>query len=99
MKYHNIMYFYNKYHNSNIGIVYFSYHIPEVRIVTVEPLRAGKPCELIIKFTNPTQHQTTITILDLDLAEQEDYVKEQKVADVVEFLEQSLSLQEVSVYI
>ncbi|XP_044263145.1 dynactin subunit 4 [Tribolium madens] len=43
------------------------YHIPEVRIVTVEPLRAGKPAELILKLTNPTQHQTVITFLPLDL--------------------------------
>ncbi|KAF5273504.1 hypothetical protein FQA39_LY07521 [Lamprigera yunnana] len=39
------------------------YHIPEVRIITVEPLRAGKTCELFLKFSNPTQHQTTITLL------------------------------------
>ncbi|XP_022912675.2 dynactin subunit 4 [Onthophagus taurus] len=45
------------------------YHIPEVRIVTVEPLRAGKPCELFLKFINPTQHQTTISILPLSAME------------------------------
>lgn len=43
----------------------FSYHIPEIRIVTVEPLRAGQPAELLLKFINPTQHQTVVTILDL----------------------------------
>ncbi|XP_018322483.1 dynactin subunit 4 [Agrilus planipennis] len=41
------------------------YHIPEVRIFTVEPLRAGKQCELLLKFSNPTQHQTVITFLPL----------------------------------
>lgn len=49
---------------------YFSYHIPEVRIVTVEPLRAGKECELILKFVNPTQHQTVIKFLPLSLEEE-----------------------------
>ncbi|KAK4883326.1 hypothetical protein RN001_006645 [Aquatica leii] len=38
------------------------YHIPEVRIITVEPLRAGKVSELLLKFSNPTQHQTSITL-------------------------------------
>ncbi|KAI4460349.1 dynactin p62 subunit [Holotrichia oblita] len=41
------------------------YHIPEIRIVTVEPLRAGQPAELLLKFINPTQHQTVVTIMDL----------------------------------
>ncbi|GLV37403.1 Dynactin 4 p62 subunit [Carabus blaptoides fortunei] len=41
------------------------YHIPEVRIVTVEPLRAGQVSELIVKLCNPTQHQTTVTFLPI----------------------------------
>lgn len=41
------------------------YHIPEVRIVTIEPLREGKPAELLLKFINPTQHQTTISFFSL----------------------------------
>lgn len=69
-------------------------YIPEVRFVTVEPLRAGQTVELIIKFTNPTQYQTTITILDLDLDEQAQYVEEQKLIDLTQNLEQALSLQE-----
>lgn len=40
--------------------------------MTVEPLRAGKVSELIIKFTNPTQHQTVITFLSLDLTMKEE---------------------------
>lgn len=74
----------------------FSYHIPEIRIVTVEPLRAGRPCELILKFTNPTQHQTTISFFELNLDEQEDIV-ENKLTEVVENVEQ-LSLQEVCIF-
>ncbi|XP_076765937.1 dynactin subunit 4 [Xylocopa sonorina] len=42
------------------------YHVPEVRIVTCEPLRPGKSSELLLKFCNPTQHQTQITLLSLD---------------------------------
>ncbi|CAL7934456.1 unnamed protein product [Xylocopa violacea] len=42
------------------------YHVPEVRIVTCEPLRPGKSSELLLKFCNPTQHQTQITLLPLD---------------------------------
>ncbi|XP_018356233.1 PREDICTED: dynactin subunit 4 isoform X1 [Trachymyrmex septentrionalis] len=42
------------------------HHIPEVKIVTCEPLRSGKSSELLLKFCNPTQHQTQITILPLD---------------------------------
>ncbi|XP_078036782.1 dynactin subunit 4 [Augochlora pura] len=42
------------------------YHVPEVRIVTCEPLRPGKISELLLKFCNPTQHQTQITLLPLD---------------------------------
>lgn len=45
---------------------YHSYHVPEVRIVTCEPLRPGKSSELLLKFCNPTQHQTQIILLSLD---------------------------------
>lgn len=45
---------------------YSSYHIPEVRIVTCEPLRLGKSSELLLKFCNPTQHQTQIMLFSLD---------------------------------
>ncbi|CAH1960029.1 unnamed protein product [Acanthoscelides obtectus] len=72
----------------------FAYYIiPEIRIVTVEPLRSGKTSELIVKFTNPTQHQTTITFFELDLDEVESVVTEE-VAEVAESFEQSLYLQE-----
>ncbi|KAJ8939603.1 hypothetical protein NQ318_010610 [Aromia moschata] len=68
------------------------YHIPEIRIVTVEPLRAGRQCELIIKFTNPTQHQTTVTFLELKMDDSE--VTDTEVTEVSESLEQTLSIQE-----
>ncbi|CAG9864274.1 unnamed protein product [Phyllotreta striolata] len=65
------------------------YHVPEVRIVTVEPLRAGKPCELILKFTNPTQHQTTISFEELNLVECSE-IEENKFSELV----QNLSIQD-----
>lgn len=63
--------------------IFFSYHVPEIRIVTVEPLRAGRPAELIIKFTNPTQHQTVVTFLPLDLTmlEEDDNSEKEKNID------------------
>ncbi|XP_031845474.1 dynactin subunit 4 [Nomia melanderi] len=42
------------------------YHVPEVRIVTCEPLRPGKTSELLLKFCNPTQHQTEVMLLPLN---------------------------------
>ncbi|XP_003699436.1 dynactin subunit 4 [Megachile rotundata] len=42
------------------------YYVPEVRIVSCEPLRPGKSSELLLKFCNPTQHQTQVTLLPLD---------------------------------
>lgn len=42
------------------------YHVPEVRIVTFELLKIGKTSELLLKFCNPTQHQTQIFLLPYD---------------------------------
>ncbi|KAL7286951.1 hypothetical protein TKK_0018891 [Trichogramma kaykai] len=42
------------------------YHLPEVRIVTYEPLQFGKSSELLLKLSNPTQHQMQITFLSLE---------------------------------
>lgn len=46
-----------------------SYHIPDIRIVTCEPLQLDKQSELIIKLCNPSQHQTTVQFLPLHCAE------------------------------
>lgn len=42
----------------------------------MEPLRAGRVSELIIKICNPTQHQTTVTLLPILLDELSEVVKE-----------------------
>ncbi|CAG2063875.1 unnamed protein product [Timema podura] len=47
------------------------YHVPEVRLVTCEPLRPGDVSQLIIKLSNPTQHQTTIQFAALPSPEEE----------------------------
>ncbi|CAH0553048.1 unnamed protein product [Brassicogethes aeneus] len=65
------------------------YHIPDIRIVTVEPLRAGQTSELIIKFTNPTQHQTVVSFLEIALDEPE----EPEIKEVEETMD-SLNIQE-----
>ncbi|XP_048512892.1 dynactin subunit 4 isoform X2 [Athalia rosae] len=41
------------------------YHVPEVRIVTCEPLRIGQSSELLLKLCNPTQHQTQIMLFPI----------------------------------
>ena len=65
-----VSYLYNfnvRYDWSNSELIRFhSYHIPEIRIVTCEPLQAGKTSELLLKFCNPTQHQTQISLYPLD---------------------------------
>lgn len=72
-----------------IGITSFSYHIPEIKIVTCEPLRPGKASELLLKFCNPTQHQTQITILPLDtslstvLVEEREDLKQENMQQVM----------------
>jgi hypothetical protein len=60
-----------------------SYHVPDIRIVTCEPLRIGEECQLIIKLCNPTQHQSAIQFLPLpsaeeDLEEREKEIEEKK---------------------
>ncbi|XP_046667952.1 dynactin subunit 4 [Homalodisca vitripennis] len=47
------------------------YHLPSVRILTVEPLRAGQPCEIILKLTNPTQHLTSVQFCPLPTEQEE----------------------------
>lgn len=48
------------------------FHVPEVRLVTVEPLVAGKESMLVILFSNPSQHATTLRFITLQEAEEEE---------------------------
>lgn len=45
------------------------FHVPEVRIVSVEPLIGSKECEMVIVFTNPSQQPTTVSFISLEEAE------------------------------
>ncbi|XP_049804176.1 dynactin subunit 4 [Schistocerca nitens] len=59
------------------------YHVPEVRIVTCEPLKIGQRSEFILKLCNPTQHQSTVQFLilpspDEDLEEWRKEMEEKK---------------------
>ncbi|XP_018393235.1 PREDICTED: dynactin subunit 4 isoform X1 [Cyphomyrmex costatus] len=65
------------------------YHIPEVKIVTCEPLRPGKSSELLLKFCNPTQHQTQITILPLDTSLSTSFIEEKDVKEDTQSSESS----------
>lgn len=72
-----------------------SYHVPEIRIVTVEPLRAGRECELILKFVNPTQHQTVVKFLPLSLEEEEATETEETAVEVVDEQPASITATDV----
>lgn len=61
----------------------------------MEPLRAGRECELILKFVNPTQHQTVIKFLPLALEEQETEESEVEEAPVEILDEQPASITDV----
>ena len=41
------------------------YHVPEVVLFKVEPMRAGEKCHFIVKVVNPTQHATRLEFLPL----------------------------------
>ncbi|XP_034245300.1 dynactin subunit 4 [Thrips palmi] len=48
-----------------------SFHVPEVRLVSVQPLIGSKECEIVIVFSNPSQQPTTISFITLEEAEAE----------------------------
>lgn len=58
----------------------------------MEPLRAGNKCELLLKFINPTQHETAITLMPLMLPIVKDDVEKME-----ESVEQSLDVNVSSV--
>lgn len=63
------------------------YHIPDVRLFTVEPLRKGRQCEMILKLSNPTPHETTITFLALPTPEEEKLEIEEQISQSFEVME------------
>lgn len=45
--------------------------MPEVRLVSVEPLIGSKECEIVVVFSNPSQQPTTISFITYEEAEEE----------------------------
>ncbi|KAL1139541.1 hypothetical protein AAG570_006524 [Ranatra chinensis] len=54
------------------------YHMPEVRIMTFEPLQAGKPSDIILKLINPTQHLTSVQFTQLPTTEEIEVAEERE---------------------
>lgn len=58
--------------------LFASYHVPDVRLVSCEkPLKPGEQAQFVLKLTNPTIHDMTITIMDLPTKEEESQLIEE----------------------
>ncbi|XP_050076660.1 dynactin subunit 4 [Anopheles maculipalpis] len=52
--------------------LFAAYHVPDVRLVSCDPLRNdGSDAVLLLRITNPTINEMTITIMDLPTVEEE----------------------------
>ncbi|XP_035893069.1 dynactin subunit 4 [Anopheles stephensi] len=52
--------------------LFAAYHVPDVRLVSCEPLRSdGTESVLLLRITNPTINEMTITIMELPTVEEE----------------------------
>jgi dynactin 4 len=56
--------------------LFASYHVPEVRFVKSEPLKAGMTSAITLKIINPTINDMTITIMELPTEEEEKIIIE-----------------------
>uniref|UniRef100_A0A182IWX8 Dynactin subunit 4 n=1 Tax=Anopheles atroparvus TaxID=41427 RepID=A0A182IWX8_ANOAO len=58
--------------------LFAAYHVPEVRLVRCEALRAGGPeAALLLRITNPTINEMTITIMELPTVDEEKLMLEE----------------------
>lgn len=57
--------------------LFASYHVPEIRFVRAEPLKAGASAFISLKVINPTMNDMTITIMDLPTEDEEKIVIEE----------------------
>lgn len=57
--------------------LFFSYHVPEVRLVNYDSLEAGVCSKFYLKLINPTMHDMTITIMDLPTHDEESLIIEE----------------------
>ncbi|KFB35593.1 AGAP000908-PA-like protein [Anopheles sinensis] len=63
--------------------LFAAYHVPDVRLVRCDPLRAGGPeAALLLRITNPTINEMTITIMDLPTEEEEKLILEELKASI-----------------
>ncbi|CAH2071923.1 unnamed protein product, partial [Iphiclides podalirius] len=68
------------------------YHVPEVKIISYEPVKPGSTSALLLKLTNPTGHEMQIRLLQPeDVPEPEEKVEEPK--SIEKSLEKSLNLE------
>uniref|UniRef100_A0A182SSW9 Dynactin subunit 4 n=1 Tax=Anopheles maculatus TaxID=74869 RepID=A0A182SSW9_9DIPT len=59
--------------------LFAAYHVPDVRLVSCEPLQDGSEAALLLRITNPTINEMTITIMELPTLEEEQLmIQEQK---------------------
>ncbi|CAH2105222.1 unnamed protein product [Euphydryas editha] len=74
-------------HNINI----FSYHVPEVKIISYESVKPGQTSALLLKLTNPTAHEMQVRLLQpQDIPEVEE---KEEPKSIEKSLEKSLNLE------
>ena len=70
-----------------------SYHVPEVKIISHEPVKPGAKTALLLKLTNPTGHEMQLRLLrPEDIPPQED---KEEPKSIEKSLERSLNLEKV----
>lgn len=68
--------------------LFAAYHVPDVLLVSCdEKMKPGVVCQAVLKLSNPTIHDMTITIMDLPTQEEESEIME----DVKKTFEKTLS--------
>lgn len=68
------------------------YHIPEVKIISYEPMKAGENSTVLLKLSNPTAHEMTLCLMNPEDIPQVDNEEEQLESS----LEKSLTLDKES---
>ncbi|XP_059052916.1 dynactin subunit 4 [Achroia grisella] len=67
------------------------YHVPEVKIISFEPVKPGEKSALIIKLTNPTGHEMQVRLLQPEDLPEVEEPEEPK--SIEKSLEKSLNLE------
>uniref|UniRef100_A0A182JXB4 Dynactin subunit 4 n=1 Tax=Anopheles christyi TaxID=43041 RepID=A0A182JXB4_9DIPT len=65
--------------------LFAAYHVPDVRLVRCDPLRNdGVESELLLRITNPTINEMTVTIMELPTVEEESLIIQELKAMAIE---------------